>query len=977
MPNKLNEQQKQAVEYNDGPLIIIAGAGTGKTTVITEKIKYLIEEKDALPEEVLALTFTEKAAQEMEDRVCDNLNLGYANIQISTFHSFCQVILEKHGLDIGLSNSFNLLSQTDAWLLIRDNFDKFDLDYYAPMGNPTSYIHELIKHFSKCKDELVGPDKYLEYAENLKLDNDDTQGEIKNKYEEVAKAYHVYNQILLDNACLDFGDLIFYMIKILKERPEILKSLQKQFKYILVDEFQDVNWAQYILVKLLSDKGSKLTVVGDDDQSIYAFRGASVSNILRFKEDYPGTEEIVLNYNYRSGQKILDLAYKSIQNNNPDRLEEKLKIDKKLKSKTDLKSEIIQIHTGSVGEEAKIVVEEIEKIKKDDSDATWDDFAILVRANSHADIFLDELNSKKIPYEFLAATGLYKQPIVIDCVNYFKTLDNYRESSAVFRLLNLPFINLDSDDLQKITYFSKRKAISYYETLKQATQFGLSIEGINKVTKILSLIDEGTKKVRFEKPTVVLYNFLEKSGYLDYLTKEENAGNRNVIRQIFQLREFFNYIKNFEVLKSESRVYNFLEHYKYIIESGDGGVPYKPADTSDSVNVMTMHSAKGLEYKYVFLVNLVEDRFPSRRKGGEIELPEELINEVLPSGDHHIQEERRLFYVGITRAKTKLFLISADNYGGVRKKKISRFLDELDYKAQTNSTTQVDLVRVPKEQKSEPGDFVYKIPSKFSFSQINSYKRCPYQYKLAHILKLPGQGSASFSFGQTMHNTLQKFYEKVQELNAVKQGAFFPVVKEGVVESLEKNNIKVPALEELLKIYEKNWIDDWYKTKKQKDNYYKKGKEILKTFYEVQEKWTIPIALESGFKIKIGENAIGGRIDRIDKLEDGTLEIIDYKTGKSKEKLSPDDKDQLLIYQVALEELPEYQNQGIPSKLTFYYLNDSLQNSFLGKEKEKEKLKEKIENIIQKIKDQNFKATPNKIICKNCDFKDICEYRKL
>src|SRR3989338_7181214 len=249
---KLNSAQKEAVEYTNGPLLIVAGAGTGKTTVITNKICYLIEKGLAKPEEILALTFTEKAANEMQERVDKLINAGYAEMHISTFHTFCQRILERHAIDIGLSNQFKLLTETAAWILVRQHFSKFNLDYYRPMGNPIRHIHELLKHFSKCKDELITPEEYLQYAEGVAKDSGDMNVDKKSRLTEISNAYHTYNQLLLDKAMFDFGDLIFYTVKLLTERPAVLQKFRKQFKYILVDEFQDVNWAQYRLIQILA-----------------------------------------------------------------------------------------------------------------------------------------------------------------------------------------------------------------------------------------------------------------------------------------------------------------------------------------------------------------------------------------------------------------------------------------------------------------------------------------------------------------------------------------------------------------------------------------------------------------------------------------------------------------------------------------------------------------------------------------------------
>ncbi|PIT88803.1 MAG: hypothetical protein COU29_00265 [Candidatus Magasanikbacteria bacterium CG10_big_fil_rev_8_21_14_0_10_36_32] len=974
----LNAAQKQAVEYVSGPLIIVAGAGTGKTTVVTQKIKYLLDKKLAKPEEILALTFNEKAAAEMQNRLDEDLDIGYADLQISTFHAFCQKLLEWHGLDIGLSTNFKIITPTDAWLLIHNNLDKFNLDYYRPMGNPTKHIHELIKHFSKCKDEMISPENYLEYAENLKLDKDQVNIDEKNRLSEIADAYHIYNQLLLENNALDFGDLIFYSNLLLEKRPQILKLLQNRFKFILVDEFQDVNWAQYSLIRQLSAAGAQLSVVGDDDQSIYAFRGASVSNILRFKDDFFDAKEIILTENYRSGQNILDTSYKLIKNNDPDRLETKLKINKRLISKfKDLKSEVIHIHSATADEEAESVTKEIIKIKKTDKKSVWDDFAILVRANSHAELFINALENHGIPYEFLAAAGLYCQPIVVDCINFFKILDNYHESKSVYRLIRMPVFNFKESDIQKLTYFAKQKSLPLFEVLKRAAEIEVSQEGVVNCDKLVNLINDGAKQAQNEKPTAVLYSFLDKSGYLKFLTQGEDHGERKIIRQIYQLKQFFEYIAKYESITPSARIFEFLEHFNNIIESGELGIMKQPSDNPDSVNIMTVHTAKGLEFKYVFMVNLVEERFPTRSRGNGIEVPEKLIKEQLPEGDSHYQEERRLFYVAMTRAKEKLYLTGADDYGGLRNKKISRFLNEIDFSAAIAKTEKKSKKilknSIGEKIEDNKGQFVYELPKAFSFSQIKAYDTCPYQYKLSNIIKLPTEGSPSFSFGQSMHLVFQKFYIRIRELNSVQQDSLFG---EPSKTNINLSNVKVPSLDELLKIYEENWIGDWYKNKKQREDYFSKGKEILREFYKTHEnKWTVPIALESWFKIKIGPYLLHGRIDRVDKMSDGRLEIIDYKTGKSKETVTGEDKNQLLIYQIALKQLPEFSELGESGQLTYYYLNDNTKISFLGNDKEIAKLTEKITAIIDRIQSLNFKPTPEKHTCDYCDFKNICEYR--
>jgi DNA helicase-2/ATP-dependent DNA helicase PcrA len=515
---KLNKEQKKAVIYGRGPCLIVAGAGTGKTTVITQRIVNLIEKKLAKPEEILAVTFTEKAAFEMEERVDRLLDFGYIDLWISTFHSFCERVLRDNALDIGLPPDFKILDNTSGWLLARQNLDKFDLNYYKALGNPTKFIQALISHFSHCKDQEVYPENYLEYADSLKTRDDGPESEEVERITEIANAYHIYQQILLQNSALDFGDLINYCLKLFKKRPLILKKYREKFKYILVDEFQDTNWSQYELIKLLAEPENNLTVCADDDQAIYRWRGASFSNIVNFQKDFPKAKQVSLIRNYRSSQNILDQSHAFIKQNDPDRLEFRNKIDKKLIADTKEEGIIEYIHTKTLDQEVGQTLKKILEIFKKDKEATYNDFAILVRANDSATPFARALERAGLPYQFLASRGLYSKPIILDIISYFKLLDNYHEGTAVYRILCLPFLEISESDIAAITQFCRRKTISLFDALHQLTLIpNISAKTQEKIVFILSLIKKHSQLAREKSVSEVLVSFLEDSGYLKYL----------------------------------------------------------------------------------------------------------------------------------------------------------------------------------------------------------------------------------------------------------------------------------------------------------------------------------------------------------------------------------------------------------------------------------------------------------------------------
>lgn len=973
----LNPEQRTAVTHENGPLLIIAGAGTGKTTVVTRRIAHLIESGLAQPEEILALTFTEKAAGEMEERVDSLLPMGFFDLWISTFHSFGERILKDHALDIGLPNDFTLLSDTEQWLLLREHIEEFELDYYRPKGNPSKFVQGLISHFSRLKDEDILPEEYLEYAQKLQLDLDgevttnkaNLSDEQKARVDEaqrvmeVAKAYAKYQQLLRDNSALDFGDLIVETIHLFKERPHILEKFRSQFKYILVDEFQDTNFAQYDLIKLLASPRNNLTVVADDDQAIYSFRGASMSNILIFKNDFPDATDVSLVQNYRSKQGILDLAYDVIQHNNPNRLEETLKIDKHLQSNNAGDATIEHLHSESLEGEAKMVADKIIALKERDPELLYSDFAILVRANNHAEAFIPYIERSGLPYQFLASQGLFSKTIILDVIAFLKLLDNPHESRVMYRVLTYPHWDIPSDDIITITRAADKATQSLYEACKDVRAItSLSEQTYTAVDKILSLIGTLSSMTRDHSAGEVALKFLEQSGYLQWVTSQDESDAQE---GVLYLNQFYKYIEAFERAQSEKTVKNFVRELSMMIDSGEQGRLQPDFENGpDSVKIMTVHASKGLEFEHVFVVNMVDKRFPATGRKESIPIPDEIIKDVLPEGDWHVEEERRLFYVAMTRAKTGLFFTSGQDYGGARKKKLSRFLVEAGFENTQPEPTGEVVFGAPTTISVDQAKRELKhLPKSFSFTQLKAYETCPWQYRFAFLLKVPTPGKPSFSFGKTIHSTLYEFFRRMKEGAEMQQGELFS-------EQKSKKEAATGTLEELLDIYEHKWIQEWYNTQTQRDEYYEKGKQALKAFYELHaDNWPKALLLEKGFNIKLGEYSVKGAIDRVDAVEGGVA-VVDYKTGNFP-KSGKKDVEQLYLYALALKEIMDVD----PVTLQYYYVED---NKTIDQEFDPEKMEEVREwalGMIEQILRGDFTPTPG-FHCQFCDFKDICEYKQ-
>ncbi len=963
----LNPQQRHAVEFGDGPLLIIAGAGTGKTTVITERIKFLISAGRAKPQEILALTFTEKAAKEMEERADTILPYGFTQMWISTFHKFCDRVLRSEAIHIGLNPAYKLLTDADATMLLRKNLFSFALDYFRPLGNPTKFISGMLGHFSRLADEDVTPAQYHRFVENLKKKTnkkhtDEEKLEIQ-KLEELSGAYTKYSDLKVKEGVVDFSDLISLTLMLFRKRPNILAEYQSRFKYILVDEFQDTNIAQNELVILLAGKKQNVTAVCDDDQSIYKFRGAAVSNVLSFRKHFPKATLIVLSKNYRSTQEILDASYTLIQQNNPDRLEAKEGIDKKLISKRQVKGKKpTLLYLDRVENEADAVAKEIKKMKE--TGYSWRDFAVLLRANNHAEPFVRAFLRFGIPFQFLGPGQLFRQPEVKDLIAYLEVLANFEDSVALYRILSMEYFDLTPRDVAALSNFAKRQNMSLFEACEivaGSRSFSGNVPSVEEKTKecvhkLVEMLHRHLGLLTRESGGQILYYFLEDTGMMKSILEYRAPIDE---RKAANISKFFSKLKTYEIDHENASVPALLDWILLSMEMGESPLAGDTDWTqNDAVNILTVHSAKGLEFPVVFLVNLVSQRFPTTERKEQIPIPEGLIKEELPEGDYHMQEERRLFYVGMTRARDLLYFTGANYYGeGKREKKLSPFVYEVvgsgPLQVQSGDEAQLSLLDWKKSEAPQLSGQKAMHVTYLSYSQIETFRLCPLHYKMRYILGIPTPPSPALSFGTTMHSVMRDLYTRQKE-------------KQKITPSLA------------MELLDDHWIREGYTSKAYEAEMKLRGQRYLTEYLKKEFRPDSQIVtLEESFTVPLMQAdrllRIGGKIDRIDAVEGGKIEIIDYKTGRMPTKREVDTNLQLSMYALAATHISTaaFHREVGDIVLTLYFFDTQGKVSTTRTQEQLDQAITHIFEVAQAIETSDFRCSGNQL-CQSCEYQMFC-----
>lgn len=700
----LNEPQKQAVFQTEGPVLILAGAGSGKTRVLTYRTAYLIEEKGVNPYHIMAITFTNKAAGEMRERIDDMVGYGAESIWVTTFHSTCVRILRRYIDRLGFDTNFTIYDADDQKTLMKDICKRLEID--TKIYKEKAFLGAI----SAAKDELIDP---VSFALNAAGDY---------AKERQAQVYKEYQQALKKNNALDFDDLIFYTVELLKSDAEVLEYYQERFRYIMVDEYQDTNTAQFQLIHLLAGKYQNLCVVGDDDQSIYKFRGANIYNILNFEKYYPKAVVIKLEQNYRSTQNILDAANQVISNNRGRK-------QKRLWTANGEGSKIAFHQFDSGYDEADFVAKDItEKVYKEGY--RYKDCAILYRTNAQSRIFEEKFVVSNIPYKIVGGVNFYARKEIKDLLSYLKTIDNASDDLAVRRIINVPKRGIGATTLNRVQEYAAANDIRFYDALKMADEIPSIGKAAAKIRPFVLFIQSMRSKLGILSLTELLEEIIETTGYV---TELEAEGTDEAAARIENIDELISKVTAYEETEEQPMLSGFLEEVALVSDIDN------LEEDSNYVVLMTLHSAKGLEFSNVYLAGMEDGLFPS------------YMSIMADNSAEEIEEERRLAYVGITRAKEHLSITSARTRlirGETQYNKVSRFVKEIPGELLDGTIVKPKIEELPRQNALKRAKEVFRTKPVYSTTAPKNFgtaHKAPLDYgvgdRVSHVKF--GEGSVS------------------------------------------------------------------------------------------------------------------------------------------------------------------------------------------------------------------------------------------
>jgi DNA helicase-2/ATP-dependent DNA helicase PcrA len=919
----LNEAQRVAVAHGSGPLLIVAGAGTGKTRVLVERYRRLRQE--GVPaDRILLLTFTEKAAGEVLDRVEREDYLPAGERYILTYHAFAQRFLQEEGWLCNVPRGFRMVSDVRKWELMRDVLFALRPRRLFHPQRPYERIGDLLKLIERAKQELISTAEFSSWARQMgSTDDPAVEAQV-----EAGSVYAAYQERLLAENRLDFDDTIFYSASLLLTEPTVKLRQATRFQYLMVDEFQDTNYAQSRLIELLSEPHRNICVVGDDDQSIYKFRGASVANLRRFREIYPDAVLIRLEENYRSRGPILRAAERLIS-------DDEARLPKQLRPTRGEGRAVAIIRAPGVQEEAEAVAAYV-KNAIDEGRHRPAEVAILLRANAHLHNFARALQRKGVAYQVSGGRGFYQQPEIKDCLAMLRAIDAPDDVVCLMRLLTLPRYSLDPLMAGRWAREARDSGRRFYDLLESSTE-----EGPKRLCRDLRAFAGLAQRTGVDD---LFYEVMEQTRYLDV---DRFGGPIERLQVSANVQKLAELIASYCDEHADHHLRAYLDHLN-LTEAAQADEEIAPLDDAiNAVHLMTVHQAKGLEFGLVVVPHLVDGRFPSSRRGETLTLPDALLKEDLPAAELHLAEERRLAYVAVTRAREELVCTLAGRYEGVKDWRPSRFLTSLRgsearelLATQLLSDPAAGLVEIT-QQVELPLSQAPPIAA-LSYTQVDTYQRCPQMYQYRFVFRLPTRPRPQMQFGRILHEALKD-----------------------ALGSIERDR---PLTWEMLdSAYVAAWTRERFCAPEQAPSLQDLGRSYLLKAFNSGD-LSKPLLLEQPFSLRVDGLRLTGRIDRVDRLQDGTYEVIDYKTGSARRAAELQRDLQLGVYALAARDVFRFN----PLTLSYYYLETGERVTV---EKPAERLEEDRQTILkvaEGIRAEQFPARPDRMKCSGCDFRLLC-----
>jgi ATP-dependent DNA helicase UvrD/PcrA len=937
----LNREQRAAVKHGDGPLLVVAGPGTGKTEVVTRRVAWLIATKRARAREILALTFTDNAAQEMQARVDLLVPYGQADAAVHTFHAFGDRLLREYAFELGLPGDIRLINRAEAIVLLREHVFELGLETYRPLGDPTRFLGALVDFFQRAKDQDVSPDALSDYAERLP-ETDDTEAGVAQGRRELARAFLAYQSLLARNGLIDHGDQVSLALRLLRERPGLRDEVTARYRYLLVDEFQDMNPAQVELVHLLTGQARNVTIVGDPDQAIYNFRGAAADNMTSLAQHYPDLRHVVLRRNYRSRQAIVDAAHRLVSHSDAGRAAREPQVsNRRSRGSEPVRSSWYATPDDEADGVAGAVAAAIA------GGARPRDVAVLARSNAEVEPLARALRMRGVAVRTQSQSDFFAQAEVRPLLAYLRVVVDPHHTLELYTLATSFPYQLGGEHLTDLLSGARRRHQSLWQVLSGAdNQAELPTEFAAAVARLVSDVRAGIALAPERTSTEVLYDYVRRSGRLAQLASSADpSGPRAVAR-------FFEIVRSRGRFVTQDRVAFVVPYLDTLIEADE-----EPADTGpldvDAVSVLTVHRAKGLEFKIVHLTGLVDGRFPARGRPPTLDVPWDEIAGRTGSEMDRLDEERRLCFVAMTRARDELWLsYHVTGPGGRMRRRPSVFISEaLDAPSAASSVeldaiTRIEALGQPETNVAEPSAATVSRGA-FSFSELETYLDCPERYRFRHVVGLPASPHHALTYGSAMHQAVAAFH--------LSRGKRAPLSED-----------------QLLEVFARAWSPEGFLSREHEERRYAAGQAALRAFRDEQlAKPSQVAAVERPFAFQIDELTVRGRIDRLDATPDGAV-IIDYKSSDVRDQAKADQKArdslQLQVYSLAHQS----EHGSLPHEVRLHFLDSGVVGRARPDPARLEKARAKLKSAAAKIGDGEFPAHPSAIACGYCPYRQIC-----